>query len=190
MARAVPKRQAEYRTVRHCARLALGELGVAPVPILSGERREPLWPSGVVGSLTHCAGYRAAVVARRELVLGLGIDAEPHLPLPDGVLKQVTNPVERAALARLAAREPGVQWDRLLFCAKEAVYKVWYPLARRWLGFEDAEVRLDPAGTFHARLLVEPPRLGERYLTALDGRWVVSRGLIVAMITLVPAAVC
>jgi 4'-phosphopantetheinyl transferase EntD len=189
VARAVPKRQAEYRTVRYCARLALDALGVAPVPILSGERREPLWPAGVVGNLTHCDGYRAAAVARRDRVLGVGIDAEPHRPLPDGVLDQVSDPAEQAMLAELAQRQPGTCWDRLLFCAKEAVYKVWYPLARRWLGFEDAEVALDQAGTFRVRLLVEPPLIGGRGLTRLDGSWVVQRGLIVTAITLCPDAV-
>jgi 4'-phosphopantetheinyl transferase EntD len=55
---AVRRRQREYRAVRHCARETLASLGRAPVPILSGAKREPLWP---VGSLTHCQGYRGAV---------------------------------------------------------------------------------------------------------------------------------
>ena len=64
IARSVAKRRNEFVTVRHCARLALGELGVPPAPILKGDKGEPCWPDGVVGSLTHCDGYRGAVVAR------------------------------------------------------------------------------------------------------------------------------
>ena len=54
------KRRNEFITVRHCAGLALGELGFPPVPILKGDKGEPCWPDGAVGSLTHCAGYRGA----------------------------------------------------------------------------------------------------------------------------------
>jgi 4'-phosphopantetheinyl transferase EntD len=187
VARAVPRRQAEYRTVRYCAREALGRLGFGPVPILSGPKREPLWPDGVVGSLTHCAGFRGAAVARAGSVLGVGVDAEPHLALPEGVLERVAeHPGERAGLAALSGRDPDVHWDRVLFCAKEAVYKVWYPLARRWLGFEDAWMTLAPDGGFHARLLVPGPIVQGRELTALDGRWVVADGLILAAVTLLP----
>ncbi|MBO0877952.1 MAG: 4'-phosphopantetheinyl transferase, partial [Pseudonocardia sp.] len=77
---AVPRRRDEYACVRHCARQGLAALGIAPAAILSGSRREPLWPPGAVGSMTHCAGYRAAAVARASDVAAVGIDAEPHEP--------------------------------------------------------------------------------------------------------------
>jgi 4'-phosphopantetheinyl transferase EntD len=51
ISRAVGKRRREFRTVRHCARRALTELGLPPAAVLPGERREPVWPPGVVGSL-------------------------------------------------------------------------------------------------------------------------------------------
>jgi 4'-phosphopantetheinyl transferase EntD len=75
---AVEKRRQEFATVRHCARLALAELGVAPAPILPGIRGAPIWPDGIVGSMTHCTGYRAAAVGRTTQVGGIGIDAEVH----------------------------------------------------------------------------------------------------------------
>jgi 4'-phosphopantetheinyl transferase EntD len=183
--RAVPKRQAEYRTARHCARRALGELGLPPAPILSGPKREPLWPTGVVGSLTHCAGYRAAAVAHWDRVRSVGIDAEPHAVLPDGVLEQVASESERADLRTLDGSLGGtVHADRVLFCAKEAIYKAWYPLARRWLGFEEADVRIEPDGAFRARLLVAGPVVDGAELTRLRGRWLVADGLIIAAVTL------
>ncbi|MDT5175634.1 MAG: hypothetical protein QOG37_2885, partial [Mycobacterium sp.] len=53
IAKSVAKRRSEFITVRHCARVALGELGVPPAPILKGDKGEPCWPDGIVGSLTH-----------------------------------------------------------------------------------------------------------------------------------------
>src|ERR1700758_5068702 len=90
IARSVSKRRNEFVTVRHCARVALGELGIPPAPILKGDKGEPCWPDGVVGSLTHCDGYRGAVVGRAIQVRSVGIDAEPHDVLPQGVLDAIT----------------------------------------------------------------------------------------------------
>ncbi len=190
IAGAVEKRRREYGTVRHCARTALRELGVAPVPILSGGRREPLWPPGVVGSLTHCMGYRAAAVGRDREVHTIGIDAEPHQPLTAEVLGLIALDGERAHLEELAATDGRTRWDRLLFCAKEAVYKAWFPLTLGWLGFEQAAVTIDPVElTFSARLLVPGPLVDGERLTGFDGRWVVRHGLVVTAVAL-PASPC
>jgi 4'-phosphopantetheinyl transferase EntD len=187
VARAVPKRREEFTTVRACARQALGRLGLPPVPLLSGEKREPLWPAGVVGSLTHCAGYRAAAVAWATDLAGVGIDAEPHDTLPDGVLVRVSLPAERRHLRGLPA---GVHWDRLLFSAKESVYKVWYPLARCWLDFSEARLEFAPGpdptrGAFTAELLVPGlPPVDGRQLRVLPGRYAVGGGLLATAISL------
>lgn len=179
---AVASRMREFTTARTCARRALQKLGLPATPLLRGPQREPLWPDGVVGSITHCRGYRAAAVAKRLNVLTVGIDAEIHEQLPDGILEQVSVTEERAWLADAPA---GVHWDRMLFSAKESVYKAWFPLTGRWLGFEDAAVTFDPAaGTFHARLLVAAPALADGVLTGFSGRFVVQDGLLVTAIAL------
>src|ERR1700712_2039346 len=121
--RSVAKRRDEFITVRYCARIALAELGFPPVPILKGDKGEPCWPDGVVGSITHTAGYRGAVVGRAVAVRSVGVDAEPHDVLPDGVLNAISIPAERREIEALAALSPGIHWDRILFCAKEATYK-------------------------------------------------------------------
>lgn len=185
LGRAVEKRRREFTTARACARGALERLGVAPCAIANGDRGQPLWPQGVVGSITHCAGYRGCAVARAAQLAGVGIDAEPHAPLPEGVLSQIARAEERPRLARLAGAEPGVHWDRLLFCAKEAVYKVWFPLAACWLGFEDATLTLDPVGrTFQARLLKPWPDTAATLPEILEGRWLVREGLVLTAIAL------
>jgi 4'-phosphopantetheinyl transferase EntD len=186
IARSVAKRRNEFITVRHCARIALGELGFAPVPILKGDKGEPCWPDGVVGSLTHCAGYRGAVVGRGAAVRSVGVDAEPHDVLPDGVLGAISLPEERSELSALPG---GVHWDRILFCAKEATYKAWFPLTKRWLGFEDAHITFDvdvdgSAGTFESAILVDGAALSGPPLTKLAGRWSVQRDLVLTAIVL------
>jgi 4'-phosphopantetheinyl transferase EntD len=182
--RAVEKRRREFTTARACARAALARLGHPPVAILPGERGSPGWPPGIVGSITHCAGYRAAAVGRASEVLAIGLDAEPDQPLPDGVLDVISLAAERASLADLVASAPGPNWDRMLFCAKESVYKAWFPLTGRWLGFEQARITLDPAaGIFTARLLVPGPEVDGRELTAFEGRWLARDGLILTAIS-------
>jgi 4'-phosphopantetheinyl transferase EntD len=174
---AVAPRRAEFATARACAREALRRIGAPAGPILRGPRREPLWPPGIVGSITHCTGYRAAAAARADQVLTIGIDAEPHAAIPERVAARVLDDDERAWISSAPA---GIRWDRLFFSAKESVYKAWFPLAQCWLGFEDASLTLDPdAGTFHARLLIAPPAgiPGE-----FRGRYKIADGLVVTAI--------
>jgi 4'-phosphopantetheinyl transferase EntD len=182
VATATEGRRREFVAARRCAREALATLSLPPVAIRTGPRREPLWPAGVVGAITHCQGYRAAAVALATRVDGLGIDAEPDKELPPGVREMVVADGDEALLRGLAARRPEVHWDRLLFSAKESVYKTWYPLTGRWLGFEEASLAIDPAaGTFVARVHVDAkPELRE-----ITGRFVVAGGLIVTASTVI-----
>jgi len=181
LGRAVEKRRREFVTGRACARRALEKLGVASAAIPSGRNGEPVWPPGVVGSITHCARYRACAVARLGEVASIGIDAEPNAPLPDGVLEDVAFGTE----LELAAADWPVQMDRLLFSAKEAVYKAWFPLARRWLGFEDVELHVDmKSRTFCARLLLPGPVIDDVQLTAVPGTWCVEHGMICTAVVL------
>lgn len=186
IARSVPKRRNEFVTVRHCARVAMEQLGVPLSPILKGEKGEPQWPRGVVGSLTHCEGYRAAVVGRSAAARSVGIDAEPHGVLPDRVLEAISLPAERREIAALPG---GLHWDRILFCAKEATYKAWFPLTQRWLGFEDAYISFEvdsdgTTGSFVSRILIDPAARSGPPLTELSGRWTVADGLALTAIVL------
>ncbi len=183
--RAVEKRRREFTTARICAREALEKLGFPAVAIPTGTRGEPIWPAGVVGSITHCDGYRACTVGRSSDVVSIGIDAEPNAPLPDGLVGEIARPEELPWLDRLGRELPEVHWDRLLFSAKESVYKAWFPLARRWLGFEDAVLDVDPSTqTFAARLLVSGPSLRDGPLQNLTGKWMVCDGVILTSVFL------
>ncbi len=184
VAAARPERRAEFLTGRWCAREALRALGLPAAPVPPGVRRAPVWPAGVVGSITHCAGYRAAVVAHRRDVVALGVDATPHEPLPERVLAAVADPDEREHLAELAPLLPGVHADRALFSAKESLIKAWSALDPDWAGFSAFRVRLDAQGAFSAH--------GPRG-ALLAGRWGVAAGLlgtavVVPAVPAVPAA--
>jgi 4'-phosphopantetheinyl transferase EntD len=180
--RAVSSRRVEFVTARACARAALAELGLGPVAIPSGSRGEPRWPAGIVGSISHCRGFRGCAVARTAEVTTVGIDAEPNEPLPDGLIGDIVSLAERQRLEALTEEAPGVSWDRLTFCIKESVYKAWFPLAGRWLGFEDAELTPHVDGSFDVRLRVEGPIVDGAELTGFTGRWVVRDGLVVTSV--------
>lgn len=185
LARAVDKRRREFTTARMCARQALARLGFEAVPILPGRRGAPQWPAGLVGSMTHCAGYRAAALAPASQLLGLGIDAEPNEAVPDGVFDLISRPEERARLSELEDGAPGVWADRLLFSAKESVFKVWFPLTGRELGFKEATLTFAPGEqTFHARVLADVPEPASTMasrdvdVSEFRGRWLVHDGLL------------
>ncbi|MEU5401337.1 4'-phosphopantetheinyl transferase superfamily protein [Streptomyces sp. NPDC005963] len=186
---AVESRRREFTSVRHCAGLALRELGVGYRPLLPGVRGAPSWPQGIVGSMTHCPGFRAAAVARTGDALSLGIDAEVDAPLPPGMLEVISLPGELEHVDRLSADRPGPRWDRLLFSAKEAVYKAWFPLAGRLLDFHQAEISFDAGqGTWSAELLVPGPIVGGRRLGRMTGRWSAGRGLLVTAVAIAQPA--
>jgi 4'-phosphopantetheinyl transferase EntD len=178
-----PSRRQAFATGRACARRALAELGMAPVGIPRLVKRAPRWPHGVVGSITHCEGYRGAAVAWAREFATVGIDAEPNGPLPRRVLRRVASATEEAELASLAEASSAVSWDRLLFSAKESTYKAWFPLTGAWLGFKHAEVTIDAtAGTFKSRLLVPGPTLSGHELRDFAGRWLSCDGLLITAI--------
>lgn len=191
IANSVEKRRRDFIGARYCARQALEQLGESQVAIGKGERGAPIWPRGVVGSLTHCDGYRAAALAHRLRYRSIGIDAEPHAALPDGVLDSVSLPPEQEWLRGTAPA--GLHLDRLLFCAKEATYKAWFPLTARWLGFEDAHITFTidavssggvaGSGAFRSELLVPGQTTdGGTPLISFDGRWLIIDGLILTAI--------
>jgi 4'-phosphopantetheinyl transferase EntD len=185
IAKAVPARRRDFATVRSCARACLERLGYQQVPILPGFGGAPIWPAGVQGSMTHCAGYAAAAVGSLERISAIGIDAEPDIPLPDGVLDLVATPAELDRLAMTQPDPDSPNWDRLLFSAKEALYKAWFPLVGEWLDHQQAEILFDPLHrTFAALLLRDGLTVDGRQVRRLHGRWARSQGILVTAIVL------
>lgn len=177
MARAVEGRRAEFAHGRAAARDALEGAGGPRVPILVGAGREPLWPEGWVGSITHCPGMTAAVAASVEVVAALGIDAEILAPLPAEALPLVLHPGERDEAEAMGL--PLVA----LFSAKEAVHKALFPATRVWMDFLDVRVRPDRLGGFRA----EPAPGGGPTAAGLDrlrGRVAAAGAFVVSLVWL------
>ncbi|GAA0686242.1 MULTISPECIES: 4'-phosphopantetheinyl transferase superfamily protein [Streptomyces] len=175
---AVPKRWQEFARARMCARRALAAVGAGAGPLLRGPHGAPRWPSGIVGSITHCRDYCAAVAAPRRDAGSLGIDAERAVPLRPALLPRITSPGERERLAALPTR-PGLPWGTLMFCAKEAAYKAWYPWVEEPLGFHTARVVPEPD---RDTLTVRPTESAPVGLPVLEGRYAAEAGLLVVVV--------
>ncbi|PZT72577.1 MULTISPECIES: 4'-phosphopantetheinyl transferase family protein [unclassified Streptomyces] len=185
LAKCVEHRRREFTTTRHCARRAMSALGVPPAPVLPGAKGEPRWPAGVTGSMTHCDGYRAAALTRSDRFHSVGIDAERHAPLEESMVRHISVSSEREHLAALTRARSEVHWPTVMFSAKETVYKTWYPLTGRWLGFRDVRLAFDAeAGTFRARLMVPGPVVDGSRLGWFTGHWAVRDGLVLTAIAL------
>lgn len=180
---ASPTRRSEFATGRWCARAALAQVGAgAGRPLLRDDHGAPSWPTGYVGSITHTAGWTAAVATgcrRRSGIRSIGLDAEAAGPLPPGVLDVVASRREQADLERLATLDPDTAWDTVLFTAKEATYKAWYPLTGVVLAHDDIDVHLRADGRFDgtARATAAGPRTTHR----VRGRWGLGPGVVVSL---------
>ncbi|MGA1373010.1 MAG: 4'-phosphopantetheinyl transferase family protein [Pseudomonadales bacterium] len=119
--------------------------------------RSPVWPSGCTGSITHTHDLVAAVVAKTGVAVSLGIDLEQRGRVGERVLPRVLTAREHAQLFQREASERRDQ-ATLIFSAKESIYKALHPLLRRYIGFHEVEVLLDPeAHSMTARVLTSGP---------------------------------
>ncbi|MEJ2592588.1 MAG: 4'-phosphopantetheinyl transferase superfamily protein [Candidatus Thiodiazotropha sp.] len=148
VATVLEKRRREFRAGRHAAHTALARLGAPDAPLLRGEKREPLWPVGYVGSIAHCRDLCLAACAAEGEIAGLGVDVEPLQRLPAGVDRYIHTEADTELVQRHSGRLP----ERLVFCAKESLYKCYYPLVKRYFGFQSVSLTLDAeAGRFGFR---------------------------------------
>jgi len=140
VSRSVEKRRLEFARGRACARRALVQLGVAAGPIAVGDNRAPLWPAGVVGSITHCDGLVAAVAAFDANEPAVGIDAEVCGALQPDLVSRICT---RSELAQIGNHEGPGDWYTLIFSAKESIHKALHPTQGVWLEFADVELTID-----------------------------------------------
>lgn len=181
LARAVDKRRTEFAVGRTCARRALALLGAPVGPIPVGSDRGPVWPSGYVGSITHCEGFVAAVAGRLIDFAGIGMDAERSDPLDPRLAHMICTDAERADMNQTPP-PGGTDWAKLIFSAKEAVHKAVAPIARVTLSFHDVEIRFDLAGNRFSAVHVGQSDARLPDFTSLDGRFLVAGGLVVTSV--------
>lgn len=153
------KRRAEYTAGRAAVRAALRAIGTqfADVPVLRGNEGEPLWPAAIVGSLTHSHGVAIAAVALRTEVALLGIDLEliePGRQAGRDVSSYIASEEEQRWIHEQP--EEALLRTRMLFSAKESIYKAFWPLYRKYFGFKQAALIWNSErGEFTARLLFD-----------------------------------
>jgi len=121
---------------RIVARRLLAEVGHPGCAVPKAASGAPIWPQGIVGSISHDSRVAIAAVATRRDYAALGIDIEPAEALPAELLDLVATPHERRKIA------DAPYGGRLLFAAKEAVYKAVYPIEQRFLDHHDVTVDL------------------------------------------------
>lgn len=163
LATAIAKRRGEFLAGRLCAREALrAATGHDEVPGIA-ETRAPCWPAGTVGSITHSAGFAAALAAPARHWRGLGLDAETPMPAARAtrLAPQILTPRERDWRDRLPA-EAQALFTTLAFSCKESLFKALFPLVQRRFYFQDAEI---------ADWQPEEGRVTLRLLTALAPDW-------------------
>lgn len=206
--RAVEKRRREFAAGRILARDVFARIAhidtCDAMPLLNDPDRVPIWPTGVVGSITHCHSLCAVAAATAIHSAGIGLDVEPAQALKDELVPYIVRASEhmRFEVLPIDARALG---PILVFTMKEAVYKAIYPIRRRFLDFQEVEiVRLSIAseaatvvdarddeskndawrGEFEADVLVAdaaPPGLAR-----IAGRYRIVDGYIAAAVVLPP----
>jgi 4'-phosphopantetheinyl transferase EntD len=181
-ARMVPARHREFAAGRAAARQAMQAIGCPQIAVPIGADRAPVWPDGLRGSISHCATACIAVVGPAPIALG--IDLEPDAPLDTNLIPHICMLPERDWLALQPPRVRGVL-ARIIFSAKEAVFKAQYPLTGTVFGFEVLHIALNvPDACFDATFtqMITPFAAGQR----IRGHVSVSSGYILTAANLDP----
>jgi 4'-phosphopantetheinyl transferase EntD len=165
------KRYNEFIHGRHCARLALAQLGIAPGPIDKGPNREPLWPESISGTISHTLHYAAAAVAPSRAYRGIGLDMESATPLEDKLFKAICREEELQEFARLKlTAEAAGERAKLLFSIKESIYKCLWPCVRQFIDFTEMQVELETDG-FSYRAIPHTQKVSAELVSQLQGRY-------------------
>lgn len=182
LGRAVPKRAEEFRAGRAYARAALGALGLKPCGIPVGQHRQPVWPPGIVGSITHSDKLSFAIVARCVDFHGVGIDIEPDTALDRDIVSLICRPEEREAASSDGIGS--VDNAKLFFVVKEAFFKAYFPVTGAFLEFQDVSVTIDRHSQSFQVRLVEPSKPALAAKRAFWGHFGQRCGHLVAVLTI------
>ena len=144
MTNMITTRSREYSAGRMAAREALAQLHVFGQPVIQGQDRAPIWPTGIVGSIAHTSTHCLAVAAQAYDIESIGIDIETNCALNPDLIPEICTPKEREWLDQQPLLHRG-KLAHLIFSAKECTYKYQYPLTREIFGFETLRIQIDQA---------------------------------------------
>ena len=186
--KAVDKRKSEFRAGRHCAHALFNAQGIACNALLKGVQREPAWPQGWVGSISHTKGLCVVAIAPKSRYQSIGLDVEQATPLSADVLDLICNPQEQDRLNAIKFRHgnefASAPLDKVIFSAKESIHKTYFPLNHHTLDFLDAQIALEASeGTFEA-IIVNPEPRPRTCIDRLSGRFSINRDFVASCIVL------
>ena len=183
VASAVPSRRREFSCGRACAHRAIRALGCPDGPILVGRHREPVWPAGVVGAISHTAAIAGAAVADAGAVMGIGLDIERGDAVFDaGQRSLVFTPEEMTRFDGLLAE--GLPAEVVVFSAKECVHKAVFPFAGLRLDYRDVSIDVDAARGSFIAALHDDHGIGPTGPASIAGRFLVTNAHVITAITL------
>ena len=137
--KATEKRRTEFFLGRLAASRALQAMGASPQPVLKAEGREPVWQEGIVGAITHKGEAAVAVAARKEMTCGVGVDLESlRPPVRFRIYTKVCTGPEAGWIAEVEEKKD--LRLKMIFSAKEAGFKAFFPIEKIYLGYKDAEL--------------------------------------------------
>lgn len=168
-----PERRREFAWGRQCARAALKGLGFSAMEVPVGPSREPVWPAGVCGSISHASSAWAAAAALRSDLHALGLDIDTDDPLPEGAAEEIVRRDEHSSSAPRGM--PVELWEKVVFSAKESVFKAWFPITGSWLGFLDCRIAVAAGGELVAEVVAARPATWPKQVV---GAWSVSSGCV------------
>lgn len=182
VARAKPGRVREFTAGRVAARLAMLAMGAPAQPVLCAKDRAPIWPRGIVGSISHASACCIAVTAPAQNIASIGVDVEPWEPLPAELHSSICTERE---LDWLNSQHPTQRdhFARLIFSAKESAYKAQFPLSGQILGFDAIEIVLDLKRVSFCATFTQPVppfQTGDR----LSGKFAITEGSILTGLVL------
>ena len=142
------KRKSEFSLGRRCAHQALAKFKLESEPILrNADTKEPCWPKDVLGSISHSGKYAAAAVGKVGDISGIGIDLESLSRVVDfNISRHVCVEKELKWLKSLTPDQANLGL-RIIFSAKESIFKCLFPISKTYLYFKDATVTVDEANT-------------------------------------------
>ena len=175
--KAIASRQREFATGRVLAHRLLDQAGHDAPALLRDKDRVPEWPSGIVGSITHCDSLCVVAVGSNETHAGVGLDVEPDEPVSSGVERVVCRPEEGPWLDGASDDEDRARRVRLIFSVKEATYKAFYPELRTFWSFQDVHVAVDESAERFIAHLPDGPDVRE-----IEGRVRRRRGWILSSV--------
>ena len=130
------KRKKEYLKSRELAHSLFSEIGISDFILLNDDKRAPIWPSGIVGSISHSSGFAIVAISKDHKSIGIDLEKimsdERSEKLKDQFLTE-----EEIKINQLDFN----LFSTIVFSAKESLFKLIYPLCREYFGFHSAKIR-------------------------------------------------